>query len=113
MLTYKTDKANRHYLLKELLKTIALASLPILFDQLLGSGFISDTYYSLPGSIVLIKFFDEAGKNRLQEIRFDTNQRQVIFTYKTLFFVTKHKNITMQDARLEIVDSKSRIILFW
>ena len=113
MLTYKTDKANSFYFFKQLLSTVVIVSLPILYDLLFPTAFIKDTYYWVAGALILMRIIDEAGKDRLTEIRFDTDNNQVIFIYKTLFTALRQKTLPLENARLEIAQIKSSWTWLW
>jgi hypothetical protein len=64
-------------------------------------------------ALILMKIIDEVGKERLIEIRFDSDNKQVIFIYKTLFSATKQKTLPLDNARLEIHESKSKRSWLW
>jgi hypothetical protein len=112
MLTYKTDRPNSFFF-RRLLTTIAIVSVPILYDLLFPTAFIKDTYNGVSTALILMRIIDETSKDRLTEIRFDTANKQVIFIYKTLFSASLQKTLPLENARLEIVQSKSSWTWFW
>lgn len=112
MLTYKTDRPN-FFFFRQLLTTIAIVSLPIFYDLLFPTTFIKDTYYWVAAALILMRIIDETSKDRLTEIRFDTDNKQVIFIYKTLFSSSRQKILPLENARLEIAQSKSSWTWLW
>jgi hypothetical protein len=113
MVTYKTDRPNSYYFFKQLLTTIVIVSLPILYDLLFPTPFIKDTYYWVAGALILMRIIDETSRDRLTEIRFDTDNKQVIFIYKTLLSAPRQKRLPLENARLEVAQSKSSWTWLW
>ena len=60
-----------------------------------------------------MRIVDETSKDRLTEIRFDTENSQVIFIYKTLFSEPRQKLLPLEKARVEIAQSKSSWTWLW
>lgn len=77
------------------------------------TAFIKDTYYWVAGALILMRIVDETGKDRLIEIHFDTDNKQVVFIYKTLFSAPRQKTLSLDNARLEITQSKSSWTWLW
>ena len=90
-----------------------IVSLPIAYDLLFPTGFIKDTYNWVAVTLILIRIVDETSKDRLTEIRFDIENSQLIFMYKILFSAPRQKVLLFENARLEIVQTKSSWIWLW
>ncbi len=105
MLTFKTERQNIFpYFFKRVL--IAIFILPILYDELFPTTFITDTYYSIATVFLLLKVIDEISKVFLLELTFDNEQKEITILYKTVFSRPKHKRLLFEDAKLEIIRSK-------
>ena len=113
MLIYRTDRSHSIYFFKQLLTNIVIVSLPIGYDLLFPTAFISDTYYWVAAALILMTIVVESSKDRLTEIRFDTANSQVIFIYKTLFSGPRQKLLHLKDARVEIAQSNSNWTWLW
>lgn len=113
MVTYKTDRKNYFYHLIQLLRSILIISLPIISDLLFKTTFVKVTYYWFAAGFILLLIFEMASKQRLSEIRFDTDKSQIIFIYKTLFSSPQAKRIPFENARLEYAKSKSSWTWLW
>lgn len=107
MITYRTGRSNSLYFFKQLLITIVIFSLPIIYDLLFSTTFIRESYYWVAAALILMRIIDERSKERLTEIRFNTDARQVIFIYTTLFSAPQQKTLSFDSTRVEITQSKS------
>ncbi|RYZ62880.1 MAG: hypothetical protein EOO14_00900 [Chitinophagaceae bacterium] len=90
-----------------------IVSLPLAYDLLFATAFSKDTYYWVAATLILLRMVDETSKERLTEIRFDTENNQLLFLYKILFFAPRQKALLFEDARLEIVQTKSGWTWLW
>lgn len=113
MLTYKTDRPNSFYFFKQLLTTIAIILLPVFYDLLFPKTLIKDTYYWVATAFILMRIVDETNRDRLTEIRFDTENKQIVFIFKTLLSASRQKILPFENARLEIAESKSHWTWLW
>ncbi len=113
MVTYKTDRPNSFYFFKRLLTTIVIVALPIFCDLLFPTTLIKDTYYWVATALIFMRIISETSRDRLIEIRFDTDNKQVIFIYKTLLSAPKQKTLPLENAGLEIAQSKLSWTWLW
>ncbi len=114
MITFKTERPNVfRYLIKRLLITLFILALPVLYEKLFPTAFIRDTYYSIAPVLFLIRMIDEMSKVFLLELKFDDEKKEITFLYKTVFSSQKHKKLSFENAKVEMVKSKFKQKWLW
>lgn len=89
---FKTDQPHSRYFMKGWLISAGLLSLPVLYDWIFPSTYITDKYYWVVGAMLILRFISEASKDRLMEICFDKEKNQILFTYKGVFWRKSKKH---------------------
>lgn len=110
---FKTDQPHSRYFMKGWLISAGLLSLPVLYDWIFPSTYITDKYYWVVGAMLILRFISEASKDRLMEICFDKEKNQILFTYKGVFSAEKQKALSLENARLEIAETQSGWTWLW
>ena len=109
MTTFKTDRPSiAGYIFKDWLITVAILALPGIYGLLFpGKPFtIKESYFFIVGGVMLASLAEKINKDRLCEIKFDRDQRQIVFSYKNLFSDPKQKVLPFDNASLEINEGK-------
>ncbi|ANE51883.1 hypothetical protein [Flavisolibacter tropicus] len=72
------------------------------------------TIFSLivPGLLLLKDFYDKASRRRLQRLTFDTDRKEVVLFFKSLFSDIKQIRLPFDKARLEVLVEKSKLQIF-
>jgi hypothetical protein len=67
---------------------------------------VTDNYYWVASVTLIISVYDTINEDRLYELSFDYESRQIYFFYKSIFSKPKQKKLSFDEARLEIVKTK-------
>lgn len=114
MATFKTDRPNQvNYVFREFFISIVLTAIPILIDLLFKTTLVKEAYYFIVYPGLLMRFIININTDRLYQIIFDTDKKQIIFLYKNLLSKAKQKTLLFDNSRVEINQNKSRWTWFW
>jgi hypothetical protein len=111
MTTFKTDRRpTAGYIFKDWLIIVGIFSLAGIYGLLFpGKPFIiKESYFFIVGGSLLAGFLARMREERLYEMYFDLDKRQIVFLYKSLFSDPKQKTLSFDNARLEINESKPK-----
>ena len=67
---------------------------------------VTDNYYWVASVTLIVSIYDSINEERLYELSFDYENRQIYFFYKSIFSKLRKKNLSFDEARLEIVRTK-------
>jgi hypothetical protein len=74
---------------------------------------ISSFTWIVPAVLLLKDIFDKTSRDRLQQLTFDANSKEIVVFYKSMFSEIKQKTVSFDQARLEVVASKpSKLKIF-
>ncbi len=59
----------------------------------------------VPGILLFMSFFDNADRNRLKQISFNTNNEEIIIQYSSLVTGSREKKIPFKSAKIEVTES--------
>lgn len=68
--------------------------------------------WSVPAVMFLKDIYDKSSRDRLQQITFDVGRKGVVLSYKSMFSEVKQKRVLFNQARLEVVETKSKLNLW-
>ena len=121
MQIFKTEKPNiRYYIFKSCITIFPILLFIFLIASLFSFSFDKETI----GIILLVScgvtLLDESRHDRIQEIKFDEINQEIIFSYKNMFYIPKQKKIPFETANLDVdlskekgIDHKSNIRSLW
>jgi hypothetical protein len=116
MTTFKTDRASAAgYIFKDWLTSVGIVALPAIYGLLFpGKPFIiKGSYFFIAGGALLAGLVARINEDRLYEMNFDREKRQIGFLYKRLFSDPKQKTISFDNVRLKIDEGKSLTLSFF
>jgi len=114
MTTYKTDRPNiKKYLLYQLLSIVCVLLVLVICEYVFPQyRFFRDSNYRLYGIVTIIAMFFEIKRERVYEISFDHDKKQISFYYKTsAFSKLKKYDLSYDVARVE--KGESSILIQW
>lgn len=66
----------------------------------------------LPAILFVKNIYDRTSEQRLQQLTFDTVHKEVVLSYKSMFSNLKYKKVPFNQARLEVIETKSKWKIF-
>ena len=111
MTTFKTDRRSiAGYAFKDWFISVGILTLAGIYGLLFpGKPFIiKDSYFFLVGGSLLAGFLARMREERLYEMYFDLDKRQIVFLYKSLFSDPKQKTLPFDNARLVMREGKAK-----
>jgi hypothetical protein len=76
-------------------------------EKVMSSGWL------LPVLLFAMSFFEKTGTDRLLEFSFDTDNKEVVLSYKSMFSEVKKKRVSFNQARIEMVESNLSKLKFF
>jgi hypothetical protein len=111
--TFKTARA---YTFSDILResSVMLFFIALIYIIVLSSRPDKLTLFSLilPFLLLLKEFFDASTKKRVMQITFDTNKDEILILLKSLFSDRKQIRLPFADAKMEVVEEKSKLKIF-
>ncbi|MES2776846.1 MAG: hypothetical protein V4722_21895 [Bacteroidota bacterium] len=99
----KDESDNRIIVLKSVLFSLSLAFIPVLIDLLFSTHLVKNNYFFIVGFLLFASTFDRINTNRLHQLTFNNDTRQVVFYYKSLLGSRQTKAVNYEHAILEIM----------
>ena len=96
--------------LKAFLVNIAILCVPMLYDIIVPNSFIKSSYYFFVGGFLTINIVRELLSEKVFQIDFDAEKRQIALTSKALMSKPEQKVIPFSQAKLEYIDEGSFFI---
>ena len=89
---------------------IGICILILLFSTLVLNHNLKDTSYYVLIILFLIQVVRDLMADRLYEIRFNQDTKQIDFMYKTWFFNNKHKVLSFDTANIVLTNEKTGVL---
>jgi hypothetical protein len=95
-----------------LTSSILITAIPVLIDLIFGTHLVKEAYYYIVTPGILLRLGTIINTDRLYQINFDTDTRNIEFHFKSFLSKSKRKTLSFDKAKLEISLNKSATWLF-
>jgi len=98
---------------KNLLSLLGMMVVILIGVKLFFPNRLNGFSYILVSIFLLKSIINDLLTNRLQEIKFDTEKRQIVFYFRNAYSRILYKTLSFDDARLEIVGGDRPAVLYF
>jgi hypothetical protein len=108
MHNYTSERQNHWaYILKQWLISLAVFSLPVIYDLLFPTDYIKDTYYWIAAGLLLVRLVDLISRPTIYRIVIDETAKTIAQYYSSPFSGQGEKIILMDKIQLYIKKTTS------
>ena len=108
MLNYTTDRESHWpYIIKQLLISTVILSLPVIYDLLFPTDYIKETYYWISVVLLLAQFIDLTSRHRIHKIIIDEGGKTITQYYRSSFSGEGEKIHTLVKVQLYVKNKKA------
>ena len=101
------------FVFKNLLFTLGIIAVILIIVKLFFPQRLNVFLFMFISAMLLSRLISDLLTNRLQEINFDTEKRQIVFYFRNAFSGVLHTTLSFDEARLETVGGDKPVILYF
>lgn len=113
MIQYNSDRQfNFSYVFRQLRDSILITAIPVFIDFIFGTHLVKEAYYYIVMPGILLRLGNTITTDRIYQINFDTDNRNIEFYFKSIISKPKRKTLSFNDVKFETSFNKSATWLF-